>query len=74
MATREPGPEVFRGDALEDKDEEEESTVKLGDDKSDPQDVFVSAPDTKSEEHQGDACFDGHVRQDVNWFAQPPVL
>jgi hypothetical protein len=29
---------------------------------------------TKSKQHEGDAGFDGHVGEDVERFAEPPVL
>jgi hypothetical protein len=29
---------------------------------------------TESEQHESDAGFDGHVGEDVEWLAEPPIL
>lgn len=74
MPTSKSCPEIFSRDTLKDEDEEKESAVQFDNDKSDPQDAFVYREHTKSKQHEGDAGFDGHVGEDVERFAEPPVL
>lgn len=54
---------------MENEKEEEADAVQLCDTDDDPNEPFVCLFDNKSEKHQADADFDGHGREDVNWFA-----
>ena len=45
LAASETRPEVLRWNTLEDKQEEEECAVNLGDDEGDPEDILVRSPD-----------------------------
>jgi hypothetical protein len=67
-------PEELSRYALEDEDEEEESAVQFDDHKRDPEDALVYGENAESKQHQRDAGFDGHVGEDVEGFAKPPVL
>jgi hypothetical protein len=59
---------------LEDEDEEEESAIHFDDHESDPENSFVYGENAESKQHQSDTGFDGHVGEDVEGLAEPPVL
>jgi hypothetical protein len=59
---------------LEDENEEEDGGVDFGDNDSGPDDETVGSSDAETEQHHGNAGFDGHVGKDVDWFTAPPPL
>ena len=51
MAVGQSCPEILRGNALKDEQEEKEGAVDLGDDESDPEKVLVDGSYAQTQQH-----------------------
>ena len=61
MAVGKSCPEILRGNALKDEQEEEEGAVDLGDDESDPENMLVDRSDAQAQQHKSYAGLECHV-------------
>ena len=59
---------------MEDKEKEEHHGVELSDEENHPKDDSLRGVNGKAKEHHGDACFNGHIGEDVDGFTCPPPL
>lgn len=59
---------------MEDKEEEEHRGVDLSDEENHPKDDSLCSVNGEAKEHHSDACFNGHIREDVDRFTCPPPL
>lgn len=73
-AAGEARPEVFRGDALHDEDEEVGDTDDFQGADGDPDDELVGLGDGDAEELDADTGFQGETSEDIDGFACPPPL
>ena len=59
---------------MEEEDEEKEEAVDLCESDVGVEDVALSSHDGETHEHDANASLDGHVGNDEERFAQPPIL